>query len=90
MTTIVVGNFDIIQQVRDTGIHVKVDEEQMKDYTRKHEASKWNWVPRSLLVRATTHICSSYVDLPLTRELWSRVDQKNKGKSICLSVKVCC
>ena len=31
----------------------------------------------------TTHRCSFYVDL--SRELWSRVDQKNKGKSIRLS-----
>ena len=28
--------FDIIQQVRDTGIHLKVDEEQMADLTRKY------------------------------------------------------
>ena len=27
--------FDIIQQVRDTGIHQEVDEEQMADRTRK-------------------------------------------------------
>ena len=27
--------FDIIQQVRDTGIHLNVDEEQMEDHTRK-------------------------------------------------------
>ena len=27
--------FDIIQQVRDTGIHLKVDEEQMEDHTRQ-------------------------------------------------------
>ena len=33
---------------------------------------------RSLLVMATTNRCFSYVDL--TRELWSRVDQKNKEK----------
>ena len=63
--------------------HLKVDEEQMEDHTRKYEASGWNWVPRSTLLRATTHRCSSYVDL--TRELWSRVNQKDKGKRICLS-----
>ena len=55
----------------------------MEDHTRKYEASGKNWVPRSLLVRATTHRCSSYIDL--NRELWSRVDQKNRGKRICLS-----
>ena len=77
----IVDIFDIIQQVRDTiGIHLKADEEQMADHTRKYEASGWNWVPHSLLVRATAHRCSSYVDL--ARDLWSRVDQKNKGNSI--------
>ena len=34
-TTIIVDIFDIIQQVRDTGIHLKVDDEQMADNTRK-------------------------------------------------------
>ena len=35
-TTIIVDIFDIIQQVRDTGSHLKVDEEQiMVDHTRK-------------------------------------------------------
>ena len=33
--TTIVDIFDIIQQVRDTGIHLKVDEEQMADRTRK-------------------------------------------------------
>ena len=33
--TIIVDIFDIIQQVRDTGIHLKVDDEQMADHTRK-------------------------------------------------------
>ena len=27
--------FDIIQQVRDTGVHLKVDDEQMAGHTRK-------------------------------------------------------
>ena len=27
--------FDVIQQVRDTGIHLKVDDKQMADHTRK-------------------------------------------------------
>ena len=31
----IVDIFDIIQQVRDTGIHLKVDDEQMADHTRK-------------------------------------------------------
>ena len=31
----VVDIFDMIQQARDTGIHLKVDDEQMADYTRK-------------------------------------------------------
>ncbi|CAM9443503.1 unnamed protein product [Ascophyllum nodosum] len=54
----------------------------------KGDAKGWNWVPRSLLVRATTHKCSSsYVDL--TSELWLRVDQKNKGKTVCLSKWPC-
>ena len=35
MTTIIVDIFDIIQQVRDTGIQLKVDGEQMADHTRK-------------------------------------------------------
>ena len=35
-TTIIVDIFDIIQQVvLDTGIHLKVEEEQMADRTRK-------------------------------------------------------
>ena len=36
-TTTIVDIFDIIQQVRDTGIHLllKVDVEQMADHTRK-------------------------------------------------------
>ena len=34
-STTIVDIFDIIQQVRDTGIHLKVDEEQMADHTRK-------------------------------------------------------
>ena len=35
-TTIIVDIFDIIQQVRDTGIHLKVDGGQiMADHTRK-------------------------------------------------------
>ena len=42
-----------------------------------------NWVPRSLLVRATTHRWSLYIDW--NRELWSRVDQKNRGNIIFLS-----
>ena len=64
-TTIIVDIFDIIQQeVRDTGIRLEVDDEQMADNTRKR-------APRSLLVMATTHRCSSYVDS--TGELWSRV-----------------
>ena len=33
--TTIVDIFDIIQQVRDTGIHLKVDDEQMADHTRK-------------------------------------------------------
>ena len=31
----IVDIFDIIQQVRDTGMHLKVDEEQMEDHTMK-------------------------------------------------------
>ena len=34
-TTIIVDIFDIIQQVRGTGIHLKVDDEQVVDHTRK-------------------------------------------------------
>ena len=34
-TTIIVGVFDINQQVRDTGIPLKVDEEHMADHTKK-------------------------------------------------------
>ena len=34
MTTIIVDIFDTIQQVRDTGIRLKVDEEPMEDHTR--------------------------------------------------------
>ena len=33
--TNIVDIFDIIQQVRDTGIHLKVDGEQMADHTSK-------------------------------------------------------
>ena len=33
--TTIVDIFDIIQQVQDTGVHLKVDEEQMADHTRK-------------------------------------------------------
>ena len=33
--TTIVDIFDIIQQVRDTDIHLNVDEEQMADHTRK-------------------------------------------------------
>ena len=33
--TTIVDIFDIIQQVRDTRIHLKIDEEQMADHTRK-------------------------------------------------------
>ena len=33
--TTIVAIFDIIQQVPETGIHLKVDDEQMADYTRK-------------------------------------------------------
>ena len=32
---IIVDIFDIIQHVRDTGIHLKVDDEQMADHTRE-------------------------------------------------------
>ena len=62
-TTIIVDIFHIIEQVRDTGIHLKVDQEQMEDHSRKYEASGWNWVPRLLLVRVTTHRYSLYVDI---------------------------
>ena len=78
----------MIRQVRDTARYspMKVDEEQMADHAGKLEASAWNWVPRSLLVRATTYRrYSSYVDL--TRELWPRVGQKNKRReraSVCV------
>ena len=34
-TTIIVDIFDRIQQVRDTGIHLKIDDEQMADHMRK-------------------------------------------------------
>ena len=35
-TTIIVDIFDIIQQVRGgTGVHLKVDDEQVVDHTRK-------------------------------------------------------
>ena len=34
-TTIIIDIFDIIQQVQGTGIHLKVDDEQMADHTRK-------------------------------------------------------
>ena len=34
-TTVIEDIFDIIQQVRDTGIQLKVDEEQMADHTRR-------------------------------------------------------
>ena len=34
-TTFIVKIFDIIQQVQDNVIHVKVDEQQMEDNTRK-------------------------------------------------------
>ena len=45
-TTIIVDNiiFDLIQQVRDTGFHLKVDEEQWKI---KRQA-KWVWSPRAM------------------------------------------
>ena len=33
--TTIVDIFDIIQQVRDTGIYLKVDDERMADHTRK-------------------------------------------------------
>ena len=33
--TPLVDIFNLIQQVRDTGVHLKVDEEQMEDHTRK-------------------------------------------------------
>ena len=33
--TIILDIFDIIQQVRDTGIHLKVDDDQKADHTRK-------------------------------------------------------
>ena len=33
--TTTVDIFDIVLQVRDTGFHLKVDEEQMADHTRK-------------------------------------------------------
>ena len=33
--TTIVDIFDIVQQVRDTDIHLKVDDEQMADHTRK-------------------------------------------------------
>ena len=34
-TTFIVKIFDIIQQVQDSGIHLKVGEQQMEDHTRK-------------------------------------------------------
>ena len=34
-TTIIVDIFDLIQQVRDTDIHLTEDEKQMADHTRK-------------------------------------------------------
>ena len=33
--TAIVDIFDIIQQVRETGIHLKVDDEQMADHTTR-------------------------------------------------------
>ena len=33
--TAIVDIFDIIQQVRDNGVHLKVDKEQMADHTKK-------------------------------------------------------
>ena len=33
--TSIVDIFNTIPKVRDTGIHLKVDEEQMEDHTRK-------------------------------------------------------
>ena len=33
--SVTIYTFDIIQQVRDIGLHLKVDDEQMADQTRK-------------------------------------------------------
>ena len=54
----------IIQKVQDTVIHLEVDEEQW-EITQGSKASGKNRVPRSILVRATTHRCSSYIDLAM-------------------------
>ena len=56
----------IIQKVQDTVIHLEVDEEEQWEITQGSlEASGKNWVPRSILVRATKHRCSSYMDLAM-------------------------
>ena len=44
----IIDIFDIIQQVRDTGIHLKVDEEQWKITQGSKRQAKWVWSPRAM------------------------------------------
>ena len=46
--TTIVNIFDIIQQVRDTGIHLEVDEEQWKITQGSKRQAKWVWSPRAM------------------------------------------
>ena len=46
--TTIVDTFDIIQQVRDIGIHLKVDEEQWKTTQGSKRQAKWVWSPRAM------------------------------------------
>ena len=57
MTTIIV-HIVIIQKVHDTGIHLKVDEEQWKITQGSKRQAKWVWSPRAmsgLWFPGTTH-----------------------------------
>ena len=60
--------FNIIQKVQDTVFHLEVDGEQW-EITQGSKRQGKQWVPRSILVRATTHRCSSYIDLAMVPHL---------------------
>ena len=72
--TIIADIFNIIQKVRDTGIHLKVDEEQWK-ITRGSKRQASGYGPRVCDVRATApRYSSSTVKKPQS----TRLDRKSE------------
>ena len=93
-TTVVnVDIFDIIQQVRDTDIHLKIDEEQWKITQGSKRQAKWVWSPSAmsgLRLPDTPHSCTKIKQTtvhsfrPETRERRSIWWPTNDTHALCL------